>query len=79
MTYASRDPWAGSAALFETVPYIRQKGIRVTSLAGSPLETCLIALQADAHLRDVRTEKELKGTPLLRGLGKGGADRCGGG
>lgn len=60
LVYASRDPWAGSAALFDTVPYIRQKGIRVTSLAGSELETVLIALQADAHLRDVRPEKELK-------------------
>ncbi len=64
LTYASRDPWAGSAALFETVPYIRQQGIRVTSLAGSPLETCLIAFQADAHLRDTRAEKELK-APLF--------------
>ena len=64
LVYASRDPWAGSSALFDTVPYIRQKGIRVTSLAGSPLETCLIALQTDAHLRDLRPEKELK-VPLF--------------
>lgn len=64
LTYASRDPWAGSAALFDTVPYIRQKGVQVTSLAGSPLETCLIALQTDAHLRDLRPDKELK-APLF--------------
>ena len=64
LTYASRDPWAGSAALFETVPYIRQRETQVTSLANSPLETCLIALQTDAHLRDVRPEKELK-APLF--------------
>ncbi len=51
LTYASRDPWAGSAAHFETVPYIRQEGIRVTSLEESPLETYLIALQTDAHSR----------------------------
>lgn len=64
LTYASRDPWAGSVALFDTVPYIRYKGTQVTSLAGSLLETCLIALQTDAHLRDVRPEKELK-VPLF--------------
>lgn len=58
LTYASRDPWAGSAPLFETVPYIRQKGTRVASLAGSRLETCLIALQTDAHLRLSRAEGE---------------------
>ena len=70
LTYASRDPWAGSAALFDTVPYIRQKGIRVTSLAGSALETVLIALQTDAHLRDVRPEKELK-VPIFFGVWRG--------
>lgn len=64
LTYASRDPWAGSAALFETVPYIRRRETKITSLAGSPLETCLIALQTDAHLRDTRAEKELK-VPLF--------------
>ena len=64
LTYASRDPWAGSAALFETVPYIRRRETQVTSLAGSLLETCLIALQTDAHLRDARPEKELK-VPLF--------------
>jgi len=58
LTYASRDPWAGSAALFETVPYIRQKETWVASLAGSRLETCLIALQVDAHLRLSRPEGE---------------------
>ncbi len=60
LTYTSRDPWAGSSTLFETVPYIRQKGTRVASLAGSRLETCLIALQTDAHLRNIRPEKKLK-------------------
>lgn len=58
LSYASRDPWAGCSRMFETVPYIRRKGIRVTSLAGSPLETCLIALQTDAHLRVSRPEEE---------------------
>ncbi len=51
LEYASRDPWAGCAAMFETVPYIRRKGVRVSSLAGSTFEAQLIALQVDAHLR----------------------------
>lgn len=51
LEYASRDAWAGCSHMFETVPYIRQKKVRVASLAGSVLETCLIALQTDAHLR----------------------------
>ena len=58
LVYASRDAWAGSAALFETVPYIRQQGIKVGSLAGSLLETCVTALQADVHLRINRPEEE---------------------
>lgn len=53
LTYASREPWGGCSQIFETVPYIRRKGIEVTSLAGSQLEVCLIALQTDAHLRAV--------------------------
>lgn len=51
LEYASRDAWAGCSHMFESVPYIRQKGIRVASLAGSRLEVALIALQTDAHLR----------------------------
>lgn len=51
LVYASRDPWAGCAAMFETVAYIRRKRTEVSSLAGSTLETHLIALQTDAHLR----------------------------
>lgn len=50
LVYASRDPWAGCAAMFESVPYLRRKGVRVSSLAGSGLEAQLIALQTDAHL-----------------------------
>ena len=65
LVYASRDAWAGCSHLFETDPYIRRKGTQVSSLAGSGLETVLIALQTDAHLRDTRPEKELKAPVFL--------------
>ena len=58
LVYASRDAWAGCSHLFETDPYIRRRGTRVSSLAGSSLETCLIALQTDAHLRGARRAGE---------------------
>ena len=54
LVYASRDAWAGCSHLLQTHPYIRRKGTRVSSLTGSSLETCLIALQTDAHLRGAR-------------------------
>ena len=60
LVYASRDAWAGCSHLFQTDPYIRRREIRISSLADSALETVLIALQTDAHLRDLRPEKELK-------------------
>lgn len=41
--------------MFETVPYLRSGGTEVASLAGSPLETLLVALQIDAHLRVERS------------------------
>lgn len=55
LTYASRDAWAGCSDMFDAIPYIRRKGVRVTPLSGSSLETCLIALQTDAYLRAVPT------------------------
>ncbi len=55
LVYASRDPWAGCSKMFETVPYLRSGGTEVASLAGSPLETVLVALQIDAHLRVERS------------------------
>ena len=58
LVYASRDAWAGCSHLFETDPYIRRKGTQVSSLAGSKLETVLIALQTDAHLRGARRAGE---------------------
>ena len=58
LVYASRDAWAGCSHLFQTDPYIRRKGTQVSSLAGSGLETVLIALQTDAHLRGARRAGE---------------------
>ena len=58
LEYASRDAWAGPSQMFGTVPFIRERGIRVTSLSGSTLETCLITPQTDAHLRVNRTKKD---------------------
>ena len=58
LVYASRDAWAGCSHLFATDPYIRRKGTQVSSLAGSGLETVLIALQTDAHLRGARRAGE---------------------
>jgi tRNA(adenine34) deaminase len=55
LVYAARDPWAGVTRLFETDAYIGQKGIAVSSLAGSLLEVCVIALQTEAHLRGARS------------------------
>lgn len=58
LIYAARDPWAGVTRLFETDPYVGRwgrPGIAVSSLSGSALETCTIALQTEAHLRGVRS------------------------
>lgn len=55
LVYAARDPWAGVTRLFETDPYVGRKGIHVSSLAGSLLEVCVIALQTEAHLRGGRS------------------------
>lgn len=56
LIYASRDAWAGCSHLFQIDPYIGRKETRVSSLAGSALETCLIALQVDAHLCGARRD-----------------------
>lgn len=55
LVYASRDPWAGCSVIFDTVPYPKSKGTCVGSLAGSAFESCLVALQVEAHLRGVRS------------------------
>ena len=67
LVYASRDAWAGCSHLLETDPYISRKGTRVSSLARSGLETVLIALQTDAHLRGARRTGEAN-TPAFFGV-----------
>jgi len=51
LRYASREPWAGSAAMFETVPYLRRKNVRVLVPEYGRLETVLVALQVERFLR----------------------------
>ena len=51
LRYASREPWAGSAAMFETVPYLRRKNVRVLGPEYGRLETVLVALQVERFLR----------------------------
>lgn len=47
LRYASREPWAGSAAAFETVPYLQRGGVRVAGPKDPQLEGVLVALQVE--------------------------------
>lgn len=49
--YASREPWAGSIAMFETVPYIKRRNVRVIGPGDGRLENVLVALQIECFLR----------------------------
>jgi len=49
--YASREPWAGSAAMFETVPYLRRRNVRVLGPDDGRLEAVLVTLQVERFLR----------------------------
>ncbi len=51
LRYASREPWAGSAAMFGTVPYLRRGSVRVLGLKYSRLEAVFVALQVERFLR----------------------------
>ena len=51
LRYAAREPWAGSATMFETVPYLRRRNVRVLGSEDARLETVLVALQVDRFLR----------------------------
>ena len=51
LRYASREPWAGSAAMFETVPYLRRRSVRVLGPDDGRLEAVLVALQVERFLR----------------------------
>lgn len=48
--YASREPWAGSAAMFETVPYLRRGNLDVVEPGDAQLEAVLVALQVERFL-----------------------------
>ena len=51
LRYASREPWGGSAAMFETVPYLRRKNVDVMGPQDGRLEGVLVALQVESFLR----------------------------
>ena len=51
LRYASREPWGGSAAMFETVPYLRRKNVDVMGPQDGPLEGVLVAPQVESFLR----------------------------
>ena len=42
--YAAREPWGGSAAMFETVPYLKRGNVRVAGPEDRVLEDILVAL-----------------------------------
>jgi tRNA(adenine34) deaminase len=49
--YAAREPWGGSAAMFETVPYLKRGNVRVIGPEDGRLEEVLVALQIEHFLR----------------------------
>jgi tRNA(adenine34) deaminase len=51
LRYASREPWGGSAAMFETVPYLKRKNVRVMGPQDGRLEGVLVALKVECFLR----------------------------
>lgn len=51
LRYASREPWAGSVAMFETVPYLRRANLGLVGPENPRLETVLAVLLVDRYLR----------------------------
>jgi tRNA(adenine34) deaminase len=51
LRFASREPWAGSTAMFETVPYLKNGKVRVIGPQDRRLEAILVALQVERFLR----------------------------
>ena len=51
LRYAAREPWGGSAAMFETVPYLQRGSVRVLGPEHRALEGVLVALQVEQFLR----------------------------
>jgi tRNA(adenine34) deaminase len=48
--YAAREPWGGSAAMFETVPYLKRGNVRVAGPEDGHLEEILVSLQIERFL-----------------------------
>ena len=51
LRYASREPWAGSAAMFETVPYLRRANLALVGPENPRLEAVLTTLFVERYLR----------------------------
>jgi tRNA(adenine34) deaminase len=51
LRYASREPWAGSAAMFETVPYLRRANLGLVGPENEHLEAVLVVLLVERYLR----------------------------
>ena len=51
LRYAAREPWAGSAAMFETVPYLRRANLALVGPENPRLEAVLTALLVERYLR----------------------------
>lgn len=49
--YAAREPWGGSAAMFEMVPYLKRGNVRVVGPQDRRLEEILVAWQIERFLR----------------------------
>lgn len=64
--YAARDPYAGSANLLGTTPYLRQKPIRVLPPQSPELETVITAVAVEFALRHPEPEGEAPARPAWR-------------
>ena len=51
LRYASREPWAGSASMFETVPYLRRANLALVGPENPRLEAVLTTLLVERYLR----------------------------
>jgi tRNA(adenine34) deaminase len=50
LRYASREPWAGSTAMFETVPYLRRANLDLAGPEYPRLEAVLVAMLVERYL-----------------------------
>ena len=50
LRYASREPWAGSAAMFGTVPYLRRANLGLVGPENEHLEAVLVVLLVERYL-----------------------------